>query len=71
MADPSKAYCCLGEGGGSGSDQGTSTYGTLTNAQILALPSPQENETADSSDDNVRYVYISGAWYNPVGGLLS
>lgn len=49
---------------------GTSTYGTLTNVQILALGSPLENETADSSDDHVRYTYISSAWYSPAGGLL-
>lgn len=49
---------------------GLSTYGTLTNAQILALPTPLENETADSSDDFIRMVFIVGAWRTTLGGLL-
>lgn len=49
---------------------GLSTYGTLTNSAILALATPSENETADSSDDFIRMVYIAGAWRTTLGGLL-
>lgn len=56
----------INNGGGGG----LSTYGTLTNSAILALATPSENETADSSDDFIRMVYIVGAWRTTLGGLL-
>jgi len=46
-------------------------YGTMTNANILLISSPSEGDTADSSDDLTRCFYISGAWRNVAGGLLS
>ena len=55
----------IGTGGG-----GVSTYGTLTNAEILNLSSPSENETADSSDDFIRMVFIVGIWRTTGGGTL-
>ena len=57
-------------GGGGGGGDGSSTFGTLTNAAILALVGVAENDTADSSDDLIRYTYISGAWRSTGGGLL-
>lgn len=57
-------------GGGSGGDSGT-TYGPLTNIQILAIALANDEDTAFSTDDNVVYTYFSGNWYNPVGGILS
>lgn len=58
-------------GGGGGGAGGGTTYGALTNAQILAIASPSDLENAFSTDDDVIYTYNSGSWYNPVGGVLS
>ena len=51
------------------SAQGT-TYGALTNAQILALTGLSENDTTWSIDDNITYTYYSGSWYSTLGGVL-
>lgn len=66
--DPGYGNSTAGGGGGGGT--GESTFGTLTNAEILALVGVSENSTADSSDDNIRYTFISGAWRSTGGGLL-
>lgn len=55
-----------GGGGGSRTD-----YGALTNAQILAIATPDPLGEAFSTDDNINYTYYSGAWYSTGGGVLS
>ena len=45
------------------------TWGALTNTEILAL-SPEDNDTAWSTDDYVEYTYYQGTWFNPVGGAI-
>lgn len=72
MSNPSKAYCCLNESGGGSGDQGVSTYGQITNAQILAIASPSAGESADSTDDFIRYIYFGTdmTWRSTGGGIL-
>jgi len=50
---------------------GTSTYGALTNAQILALPSPSDTESAFSTDDLINYIFFNTSWYSTAGGVLT
>lgn len=57
-------------GGGGGTSGGT-TYGALTNAQILAISSPSNDESAFSTDDNIVYNFYNGSWYSTGGGVLS
>lgn len=54
----------------SGGSSGGTTYGALTNTQILAIPSPSDLDNAFSTDDNVIYTFYSGFWYSPAGGIL-
>ena len=54
-----------------GGGGGGTTYGPLSNANILAVASPSDEETAFSTDDFVVYFFFSGDWYSPVGGILS
>jgi len=53
-----------------GGDDGGTTYGTLTNAQILAIASPSDDESAFSTDDLIVYVFFSGKWNSTAGGEL-
>ena len=53
-------------GGGSGT-----TYGPLSNAGILAIAAPKDEETAFSTDDFIVYFFYSGSWYSTGGGVLS
>lgn len=57
------------EGGGGGG--GGTTFGPLTNAQILAIPAPVDENTAFSTDDFIVYTYYNGSWYSTGGGVLS
>jgi len=56
-------------GGGGGSS--ATTYGPLSNANILAIASPSDEETAFSTDDFIVYFFFSGDWYSTAGGILS
>lgn len=46
------------------------TYGPLTNVQILAIASPSDEETAFSTDDSIVYFFYQGTWYSTGGGAL-
>ena len=60
----------IGGGGIGGVSEGKTTYGPLTNVQILAIASPSDDETAFSTDDNITYTFFDGDWYSTVGGIL-
>ena len=53
-----------------GSTVGVTTYGALSNANILAIVSPSDDETAFSTDDFIVYTFYSGSWYSTAGGVL-
>ncbi len=55
------------ESGGGG---GRTDYGALTNAAILAIPSPDELGQAFSTDTYSNYTYYSGSWYSTAGVVL-
>jgi len=51
-------------------NQGQTTYGVLTNVQILAIASPSDGESAFSSDDFIPYTFLTPNWYSTGGGVL-
>ncbi len=58
-------------GGQAGGGGGATTYGPLTNVQILALASPSDEENAFSTDDFIVYTFYQGSWYSTGGGVLT
>ena len=60
----------IAPGSGSGSGSTRTDYGALTNAQILAIPTPDELGEAFSTDDNINYTFSGGSWYSTAGGEL-
>ena len=53
-----------------GSGRGLTTYGQLTNSEILALPSPSDGQSAFSTTDFIVYNFFDGSWYSTGGGIL-
>lgn len=45
-------------------------YGALTNAQILAILTPDSLSGVFSTDDKINYTYYDGSWYSTGGGVL-
>lgn len=52
-------------------DGGGTTYGALTNADILLIPSPNDLETAFSTDDLIIYTFYNNKWRSTGGGPLT
>jgi len=56
--------------GNQGGGGGGTTYGAMTNVQILAIASPSDDESVFSTTDLIVYNFFNGSWYSTGGGIL-